>query len=70
MLAHAYTSKAVTRLVEDGVKNIEHGLLIDNKTAKLVKENNVVINTQLVIYSSVQDIEGMRQDMKQKKAVV
>jgi imidazolonepropionase-like amidohydrolase len=44
VLAHAYTSEAVTRLVENGVKNIEHGLLIDDKTAKLVKENNVVIN--------------------------
>lgn len=70
VLAHAYTSKAVTRLIENGVKNIEHGLLIDDKTAKLVKENNVVINTQLVIFSSEQVTEGMTQDMKQKNALV
>ena len=28
VLAHAYTSEAVARLVENGVKSIEHGLLI------------------------------------------
>jgi hypothetical protein len=68
-------SNAQTGLINDvrifnGVKNIEHGLLIDDNTAKLVKKNNVVINTQLVIFSSAPDIEGMTQDMKRKNALV
>ena len=37
VLAHAYTSEAVRRLVENGVRCIEHGLLIDDATAKLVE---------------------------------
>ena len=30
ILAHVYTSKAFTQLVENSVKGIEHGLLIDD----------------------------------------
>jgi imidazolonepropionase-like amidohydrolase len=70
VLAHSYTSEAITRLVKNGVKNIEHGLLIDDKTAKLVKKNNVVINTQLVIFSSGATTEGMSENNKQKLIMV
>ncbi len=59
VLAHAYTSEAVRRLVENGVKCIEHGLLIDDATAKLVADNDVVISTQLVVYRTLQDLPGM-----------
>lgn len=59
VLAHAYTSEAVTRLVENGVKCIEHGLLIDEKTAKLVADKGVVISTQLVVYRTLQDLPGI-----------
>ena len=38
VLAHAYTSEAVRRLVDNGVRCIEHGLLIDDATAKFVKK--------------------------------
>ena len=34
VLAHAYTSEAIRRLVENGVRCIEHGLLLDEETAK------------------------------------
>jgi imidazolonepropionase-like amidohydrolase len=50
VLAHAYTSAAVRRLVENGVRSIEHGLLIDEETAKLVAERDVVLSTQLYIF--------------------
>lgn len=65
-LAHSYTSEAITRLVENGVKNIEHALLIDDKTAKLVKKNNVVINTKVVIFSPGADMECMSEVNKKK----
>ena len=67
VLAHAYTSEAVTRLVENGVKCIEHGLLIDDKTAKLVAENDVVISTQLVIFRSLLRMPGLS-DLQREKA--
>jgi len=59
VLAHAYTSEAVQRLVENGVRCIEHGPLIDDATAKLVADNDVVISTQLTVYRTLQDLPGI-----------
>ena len=59
VLAHAYTSEAIERLVVNGVKCIEHGLLIDDKTARLVADKGVVISTQLVVYRTLQDLPGI-----------
>ena len=59
VLAHAYTSAAIERLVQNGVKCIEHGLLIDDKTAKLVADKGVVISTQLVVFRTLQDLPGI-----------
>ena len=70
VLAHAYTSEAVQRLVENGVRCIEHGLLIDDATARLVKENDVVISTQLVAYRELQNLPGISETNLEKLAVV
>lgn len=70
VLAHAYTSEAVTRLVENGVKCIEHGLLIDDATARLVRKNNVAISTQLVIFRSLVGLDNLSADQKGKARLV
>ena len=70
VLAHAYTSEAVRRLVNNGVRCIEHGLLIDDATAKFVKKNDVVISTQLVVYRALEDMEGISDIQLEKLAVV
>jgi len=71
VLAHAYTSEAIERLVENGVKCIEHGLLLDDKTAKLVADNDVVISTQLVIYRTLQDLPGISErNLRKLEAVL
>ena len=70
VLAHAYTSEAVRRLVENGVRCIEHGLLIDDETAKLVKNNDVVISTQLVVYRALADLPGISKTNLEKLEVV
>ena len=70
VLAHAYTSEAVRRLVDNGVRCIEHGLLIDDETAKFVKKNDVVISTQLVVYRALKDLPGITQTNLAKLAVV
>ena len=70
VLAHAYTSEAVRRLVENGVRCIEHGLLIDDATAKFVKNNDVVISTQLVVYRALKDLPGITETNLAKLAVV
>ena len=70
VLAHAYTSEAVTRLVENGVRCIEHGLLIDEPTAELVKENDVAISTQLVIFRTLGEMPGLSDNNREKAALV
>jgi imidazolonepropionase-like amidohydrolase len=59
VLAHAYTAPAIRRLVENGVRCIEHGLLIDDETASFVAENDVVISTQLYIFRNEASTAGM-----------
>lgn len=39
--AHAYTPHAIRRVVENGVRCIEHGNLVDAETAKLMADNDV-----------------------------
>ncbi len=70
VLAHAYTSEAIRRLVDNGVRCIEHGLLIDDATAKYVKEHDVVISTQLVVYRALKDLPGITQTNLDKLDVV
>ncbi len=70
VLAHAYTAEAITRLVENGVKCIEHGLLIDDRTAKLVADNDVAISTQLVIFRQLLGGANMTEFQKEKSRQV
>lgn len=37
--SHAYTSPAIRRAVDNGVRGIEHGNLLDRETAKLLGES-------------------------------
>jgi imidazolonepropionase-like amidohydrolase len=70
VMAHAYTSKAVRRLVENGVRCIEHGLLVDDATARYVKQNNVVISTQLVVFRELANLPGITETHLEKLDVV
>lgn len=66
ILAHAYTSEAVQRLVNNGVKVIEHALLIDEETAKLCAEKNVIISTQIKVFRMGSELEGMSDENRRK----
>lgn len=70
VLAHAYTSEAVTRLVENGVRCIEHGLLIDDATARLVAKNNVAISTQVTIFKALETMDGLSENQREKARLV
>eukprot|EP00516_Mucochytrium_quahogii_P003769 CAMPEP_0203750150 /NCGR_PEP_ID=MMETSP0098-20131031/4429_1 /ASSEMBLY_ACC=CAM_ASM_000208 /TAXON_ID=96639 /ORGANISM=" , Strain NY0313808BC1" /LENGTH=419 /DNA_ID=CAMNT_0050639317 /DNA_START=21 /DNA_END=1277 /DNA_ORIENTATION=+ len=52
VMAHAYNTESVRQAVENGVRCIEHGHMIDEETAKLCAEKGVVISTQYVIFDS------------------
>ncbi len=50
VMAHAYTPKAIRRAIEAGVRTIEHGNLIDEQTALLVKASGAFIVPTLITY--------------------
>jgi len=53
--AHCHPASAVKRCVEFGVRSIEHGTLIDAKTAKFVAEKGAyIVPTMVVIFTLVE----------------
>lgn len=46
---HAYTIRAVRKAIEAGVKCIEHGQLLDDKTLKLMARKNVWLSLQNLV---------------------
>lgn len=55
--SHAYTPHAIQQAVRQGVKGIEHGNLIDEATAKLMKDNDVFLTPTLVTYATMDSPE-------------
>ena len=43
---HSYSAKAIQNAIRGGVRNVEHGHLIDEETAKLMKETNTSVCMQ------------------------
>jgi imidazolonepropionase-like amidohydrolase len=73
VLAHAYTPEAITRAVTNGVRTIEHGNLIDAKSAKLLKSSGGYMIANLVTYFSMKERAvqfGMTPDMLAKNDIV
>ena len=66
VLAHAYTTEAVQRLVRNGVKVIEHGLLIDEETAKLCANKGIVISTQVQVFRMAGELPGVTERNRAK----
>lgn len=58
-LAHAYSPRAVSRAVQAGVRSIEHGNLIDEATARLMKQHGTYYVPTLATYAALAD-EGAR----------
>lgn len=50
---HAYTPQAIQQAVKQGVKGIEHGNLIDETTANMMKQNGVFLTPTLVTYATM-----------------
>jgi imidazolonepropionase-like amidohydrolase len=64
--AHAYTSEAIQRLVGNGVKMIEHGLLMDEETARLCAEKDVVVSTQVLVFRLGAEMPGLSDENRRK----
>jgi imidazolonepropionase-like amidohydrolase len=52
-LAHAYSPRAVTRAVQAGVRSIEHGNLIDEATARLMRSHGTFFVPTLATYAAL-----------------
>src|SRR5690242_1951124 len=73
VLAHAYTPEAITRAMNNGVRTIEHGNLIDDKSARLIKSKGGYMIANLVTYFSMKERAaqfGMTADMLAKNDIV
>ena len=73
VLAHAYTPEAITRAVTHGVRTIEHGNLIDAKSARLLASKGGFMVANLVTYFVMKEKAasfGMTADMLEKNDIV
>ena len=71
--AHAYTPEAITRAVSQGVRTVEHGNLIDEASAKLMKEKGAYLVANLVAYYAMRERArefGMTSEMLAKNDLV
>ncbi len=72
-LAHAYTPDAIIRAVSQGVRTVEHGNLIDEKSARLMKEKGAYLVANLVAYHAIRERArefGMTPEMLAKNDMV
>ncbi|WP_185745290.1 amidohydrolase family protein [Bosea sp. AK1] len=53
VMAHAYTPKAISRAIKAGVRTIEHGNLIDDETAVLMRERGAYLIPTLITSDSL-----------------
>lgn len=53
VMAHVYAAKGIRRLVEFGVRTIEHGNLLDEDTAQLMASRGTYLVPNLVAYQSI-----------------
>ena len=64
VMAHAYTPKAIQRVVRLGVRSIEHGNLIDQETAAVMAEHGAFVVPTLITYEALRR-EGKNWGMAQ-----
>ena len=59
VMAHAYSPRSITRAVQCGVRSIEHGNLLDEATAKVMKSHGAFLVPTLATYAMLAE-EGKR----------
>lgn len=53
VMAHAYTARAVNRLIPKGVRTVEHGNLIDRESCRLIREYGAFLTPTLATYDAL-----------------
>ncbi|MFI0474508.1 amidohydrolase family protein [Halomonas sp. HMF6819] len=68
-MAHAYTARAINRLIPRGVKTIEHGNLMDEESCRLFLEHDAYLTPTLSTYDALarEGVEaGMAEELQRK----
>jgi imidazolonepropionase-like amidohydrolase len=55
VMAHAYSPRSITRAVRAGVRSIEHGNLLDEDSARVMKEEGAFLVPTLATYAALGD---------------
>ena len=66
--AHAYTSEAVRRAIDAGVKVIEHGQMIDEETMEYAVEKGIWFTSQYLVFAI--DVPAFSEASKRKQKIV
>ena len=53
--AHAYTARAVNRALEVGIRSVEHGNLLDDRSVELFREHDAFLVPTLVTYWALKE---------------
>lgn len=64
VLAHVYNNKGIRRAIDNGVKSIEHGQLMDEPTMQLIKDKGIWLSPQVIVYTFIP--KGYTEDMANK----
>ncbi len=62
--AHVYNSEGVRRAIDNGVKVIEHGQLMDEATMQYMKNKDIWLSPQVIVYTYHPN--GFTEDQKEK----
>jgi len=66
--SHTYTKEGVLRAIDNGVKCIEHGNLLDEQTLLLMQKRGIWLSPQIMLFRN--EPKGLDEEQKKKFAVV
>jgi len=66
--SHTYTKEGVLRAIENGVKCIEHGNLLDEETLRLMQQRDIWFSPQIMLFKN--EPKGLDEEQKKKFKVV
>ena len=64
VLTHTYTKEGVLRAIENGVKSIEHGNLLDEETLRFMQKKGIWLSPQVMVFKN--EIKGLNEEQKKK----
>lgn len=65
VMTHVYTSEGVRRAVENGVRCIEHGNLLDEETLRWMEKERIWLSPQVMVFSN--PIHGLTSEQQEKQ---